>query len=647
MYYYILSITFLKLNVKGLPINNFHPIHNVSNILDCRDFCKMNPKCTAAVWNCAEDCYLKQQELDVIEQFEHCTSSWIKNPIERRLLMTRTSCTKSPLKVLNIVVAYFSGLSEKVSNLLSDWLNNKFPVYIYHHVDSIVNYTIPNDLRFCNEHIFCKLHILENIGREAHVYISHILRNYDSLTTSTFFIQENEFVGLEQILQKALSHQIYSNLYFVSGSNSPCRGGENLGQNFCWMSGDLKPMMQKVFNVMEKPIPVTNFSCSLRGTFMASKEAIRSVPFATYKQLYDLFHEKENVHLEGCQYYKKRIPDSATLLGHVLERLWPIVFNSDSAICQDCNHDMKVHIGDPFPNQHFQSQSYVQYELKNALLSPKLLSDFKSAVSNAVSQPSETVPEGCISISIANTYHRHLRELTLKRIRNDIGFMKRFVSLCFGFKDSFGTCVKAPSIKGSDFNGASYHALLWTKWHLLSACSDITKYTFFLDSDVVIFQNPWPVLSNSQLKTYHALFQAEGACASCRHCPMMDLTRFADKKTWVCGEYTHCPINGGQVLINNEYPETIRKILDVQPCKMNEETTLDQHLFDMVRDDPNNDMKICSLPDMFAGHCWLLNRNPTELCGLMSYHTQCLPTKKDKIHWIKHVLQQTENCSRT
>jgi hypothetical protein len=149
------------------------------------------------------------------------------------------------------------------------------------------------------------------------------------------------------------------------------------------------------------------------------------------------------------------------------------------------------------------------------------------------------------------------------------------------------------------------------------------------------------------ISSYHALFQAEGSCASCRHCPFINQTRFTDEKTWVCGEHKQCPVNGGQIMINNAYPQTLQKILDVQPCKMNGETPLDQHLFDMLKDDPDNDMKICSLPDTFAGHCWFVNRYTTELCSLISYHTQCLSTKKEKIQWIKHVLQQTENCSHT
>ena len=648
----------MNLNIQGIPVYNQHPIRNVSSVLECRDFCKYNSKCTAAVWNCAQDCYLKQDKLEVIERFEHCTSSWIKNPIYRQFFMTRTSCRKSSDK-LSLVVAYHSGLSKKVSILLHRWLRKKFLVYIYHHVNSIVNYMVPDDLQFCEQSVFCKLNILQNVGREAHVYIFHILRNYFSLKMFTFFIQENEFLGLENFFMSALSNEMPLNVYFISGSSYPCRGNENLGQNFCWASDDLKPMMLKVFNILEKPTPVSNFLCGLRGTFVASKQAIQSVSISKYQELYKMFDRKEQVSLKGCQtYYRDKIPDSSTLASHVLERLWPIVFNTENAECKQCDFDMKVQLGDPPPNQEFPPLLYLKDDkhemektkLKKALLSPTILRDFTSAVQNALSQTSETVPDGCISISIANTYHRHLRELTLKRIQNDIGFMKRFVSLCFGFRDFFGTCVKAPNIKGSDYNGASYHALLWTKWHLLSACSSITKFTLFLDSDVVIFRNPWTMLSHSKFKyvrSYHALFQAEGSCASCRECPLINQTRFTDKKSWVCGEYKQCPVNGGQIMINNAYPQTLQKFLDVQPCKMNGETPLDQHLFDMLKDDPNNDMKICSLPDTFAGHCWLLNRNPTELCSLISYHTQCLSTKKEKIYWIKHVLQQTENCSHT
>lgn len=656
MYQYVLSLMFLNLNIQGIPIDNQHPIRNVSSVLKCRDFCKYNSKCTAAVWNCAQDCYLKQDELEPIERFEQCTSSWIKNPIHRRLFMTRTSCRKSSKK-FSIVVAYFSGLSEKTSIILNQWLKKNFFVYIYHHVDSIVNYEVPDDLKFCEKSVFCKLDILQNVGREAHVYISHILQNYESLKTLTFFIQENEFLGLEDILMSTLSNQMPPNIYFVSGSSYPCKGAENLGQNFCWESGDLKPIMMQVFNILEKPFPLSNFLCGLRGTFVASKRAIKSVSIAKYQQLYNLLEKKEKVYLKGCKsYYKNQVPNSGTLASHVLERLWPIIFNTENATCEKCNHDLEVRLGDPSPNQRFLPLLYSKNDeheiemskLKHALLSPKILSNFKFAVSNAVSQSSATVPNGCVTITIANTYHRPLRELTLKRIKSDNGFMRRFVSLCFGFRDSFGTCVKALNIKGSNFNGGLYHALLWTKWHLLAACTTITRFTLFLDSDVVIFRNPWTVLSHLQLQypsSYHALFQAEGSCASCHHCPFINKTRFTDENSWVCGEYKQCPVNGGQIMINNAYPETIRKVLDVQPCKMNEETPLDQHLFDMLQDDPENHMKICSLPDMFAGHCWLLNRNPIELCGLISYHTQCLSTKKEKLFWIKHVLQQTENCS--
>lgn len=657
---FIFTLQFLNLNIEGHPIENWHPIRNVSSVLECREFCRNHPICTAAVWNCARNCYLKQKKVNVVEKFEHCTSSWIKSPVHRRSLMTRKSCRSLSFKKMGIVVTYFSGLSAKVSNLLHVWLHKKLFAHVYHHVDSILNYTAPSDLQFCEKSEFCKVVLLQNVGREAHVYVSHILRNYESLQAFTFFIQENEFYGLERILMQAVTNRMRADLYFVAGSSHPCEGGENLGRNFCWAPDDLKPMMLKLFHILEKPIPLSNFPCSLRGTFASSREAIRSLPISKYQQIYELFEEEEKVDLKGCQkYYQQQILNSATLAAHVLERLWPIVFNTETAVCKKCTHDMKVILGDPHPTQQFPSLSYTKsdtYEtdgienrkLKRAHLSPKILDAFKVAVSNSISRPSVSVPDGCVSISIANSYHKHLRALTLKPIKTDIGFMKRFVSLCFGFRDSLGTCVEAPNIKGSDFNGASYHALLWTKWHLLAACHTITRFTLFLDSDVVMLRNPWTVLSSSYLKdtsSYHAFFQAEGSCASCQSCPLVNGSRFTDIDSWVCGEYKHCPVNGGQILVNNAYPQTVKSILNVQPCKMNVETPLDQHLFDMLKDDSESNIKTCSLPGTFAGHCWLTDRRPEELCRLTSYHTQCVSTRKEKLHWIQYVLKQTENCS--
>ena len=120
-----------------------------------------------------------------------------------------------------------------LSTMRSPW-EQSHTAFIYVHCFGAMCRPITRRLAFC--HGACTLRTLPNIGREAHVFLSHILHQFReprAHTTLTFFAQEDELVSLHPLLEASLAGRLdVHNVYFASGSTYPCAGGDECGRNF-------------------------------------------------------------------------------------------------------------------------------------------------------------------------------------------------------------------------------------------------------------------------------------------------------------------------------------------------------------------------------------------------------------------------------
>eukprot|EP00966_Prymnesium_polylepis_P067601 1569946-Prymnesium_polylepis.1 len=135
-----------------------------------------------------------------------------------------------------------------------------------------------------------------------------------------------------------------------------------------------------------------------------------------------------------------------------------------------------------------------------------------AAVAASLAVPSTCVPDGSIVLSMSNKHHRGLRRLQFSLIQHEACFMQRVVSICWGeWEDSFGTCVRGSCDGGlgsaclpSDYRRSQYVALNWAKWPFFIDALHAARQLLWMEADVVIRTNPWPLLLQQPASTLHA-----------------------------------------------------------------------------------------------------------------------------------------------
>ena len=298
----------------------------------------------------------------------------------------------------------------------------------------------------------------------------------------------------------------------------------------------------------------------------------------------------------------------------------------------------------------------MQLRAARAFIPVELEASFLDAVQSALNAPSSCVPDGAIMVSLANEYHTGLRDLGLQRIRASQCLLDRFVSLCFGFDDGVGKCVRAQRIAASEFLSESYHRLLWTKWHVLRIASSAATHVFYIDADVLLFKNPFPTLMEAAARVagYDVLFQAEGLCASCAaSCPMVG--RLFTRTDSFCASNVSvsssgepmCPMNGGQLLVARN-SRLVRRVLHAQPCFRHGQVDLplDQYISDAVRSENMPTLRTCALPSNFATKCWWRPAVRSR-CDLVSWHANCITGESMKQMAMRTTLADVDSGNET
>lgn len=171
--------------------------------------------------------------------------------------------------------------------------------------------------------------LLDNLGRESHTYLHHVIENYDRLADVTLFLPGSVWSRFDKWsvlcdIAKALSVQAKSAIichtrrdfiekeYFFSLNNWVTTNAENrqLHTESQLVPSKIRPL-GKWF---EHHFPGEDFSTiSFWGVLAVSREDIRKRPVEFYKKL-----------LEELNYKDPEV-------GHYIERSWKTVFSIDNS----------------------------------------------------------------------------------------------------------------------------------------------------------------------------------------------------------------------------------------------------------------------------------------------------------------------------
>lgn len=284
--------------------------------------------------------------------------------------------------------------------------------------------------------------------------------------------------------------------------------------------------------------------------------------------------------------------------------------------------------------------------------------EISSTVARAVATPSACVPDGAVLLTYTNAFHTRLRTLQFARL-NTSCFLARVVTVCYGpgSDDGIGAWrVPAPTVPPSNYKKGGYMELIWYKWRLMHDALRVARVVLFVDSDVVLFRNPFDALGAAALGAAAFRYQSELACdaASCAAVPRRRGDRVAGSPPELCS------INGGVLLATSESRPIVERVIAREPNFAAHWGNASYRMLLFDQDIADEEVRrggaqsSCPLPvDRFVAFCWWAwgpkrgNRTHFDRlwpCRLATYHTNCLTTVGDKERSMQRMLQKTAHC---
>ncbi|MEF2230544.1 MAG: DUF3431 domain-containing protein [Pseudodesulfovibrio sp.] len=178
----------------------------------------------------------------------------------------------------------------------------------------------------------CDARPLPNIGREAHTYFTHIVREYDALAPVNVFLQGSPLDHIDQagrgtpeLLRSKIEDVVVRRVPFKGfawfklecdrlGRPHDLRDPANRGRWAGW--GRDIPVGEVFTALFGAPAPEIFTARAPAGVFAVTGERIRTRPRAFYESALRLV---------------ERDPDDANNTGHAIERLWQHIFNGNTA----------------------------------------------------------------------------------------------------------------------------------------------------------------------------------------------------------------------------------------------------------------------------------------------------------------------------
>ena len=177
---------------------------------------------------------------------------------------------------------------------------------------------------------------LNNVGREAHAYMYHIVENYNNLTDQVYFSQADPFSPLTGEKDSYLPNYI--------GEIRNQMAKDNITDGFKWIgresdnglsmdygssqdniAGHPNPYKRSLNNIyeeaFEKPCPFIK-DYHIGGFFFVEKNNIHQYTLSQYKKLLDIVAYPEQKEFSG---FWKSNPFEA----HLLEKMYGVIFKKD------------------------------------------------------------------------------------------------------------------------------------------------------------------------------------------------------------------------------------------------------------------------------------------------------------------------------
>lgn len=230
-------------------------------------------------------------------------------------------------------------------------------------------------------------------------------------------------------------------------------------------------------------------------------------------------------------------------------------------------------------------------------------------------EPSHYVPANSAIITMANSFHIDLINYQIQVLRHR-GIFKHLVNSFYVVNldlDSYErcsflklrNCVRGGGeaiIPRSDYKAAAYHNVIFAKWHILKQALKTFSYVFFLDGDVVLFDNPWDGIRQN-INDYDMQYQLE-----------------------LVGEPDR--VNSGQMIFRNS--NAALSLIDYVLSKQNsEEDRLDQEWVNEAAEHAG--AKTLALPETYVGACWK-NSIDIPITDVVSLHFHCVENIKKMAH---------------
>ena len=258
------------------------------------------------------------------------------------------------------------------------------------------------------------------------------------------------------------------------------------------------------------------------------------------------------------------------------------------------------------------------------------------AVLRALAIPSTCVPNEAVMLSMATTHHMRLRPLQFSRVAHLDCFLSRLVSVCYGFTDSYGQCVYgscnaslglANPCLPSDYRRSQYVALNWAKWPLFIDTLRVARSALWLEADVVILTNPWPLLLSETEKfaSVHDAIRYQFETPPCTMPEKVQSPAVAcTKSDWPTPHPQ--PLNCGQLLLNSL--QFALEVWSSRPAVFKNGEMSQQGYANIIKGNYSES----GLPLGFFNHCWKAHRyaKVTDACQLQTYHATCEMVARNK-----------------
>ena len=235
---------------------------------------------------------------------------------------------------------------------------------------------------------------------------------------------------------------------------------------------------------------------------------------------------------------------------------------------------------------------------------------------HVISRSSACVPDRMTVISVSNNFFASLTELQIATMpkcmlpRTAIYCSNSLLTSVSFHKHCF---VAAEDLAASAYRQDQYMKIIWLKWRLITQATEIGNATLFIDADVVILRNPFPVLE--RISTPLAMQRESYG------------NPFAANKD---------SINGGVVMLRSHSLALTLEQLSTRGRELDQQT-VQRYLDEQVV--PQHTL----LPTSFAGHCWARQWLPLlelQHVHLVAYHAHCVESPEDKLTTLQHVIHR-------